>query len=308
MKDPPLIPQMIKIISDHFNPKSIEYYGYESEDDENQEQTVTAPHITITPVTTITEPIKLPNVANSKTPKPQNDTSIEALTQQLQQLSLSQAQLMSALSGLSSSSNQTTKSSEKKCFICGLPGMHRLHPWYCPETAKLITEKLITFTNELQRYTLMDGSNLPVVPYYPGGIAQYLWDECVKTSSGPATASTSIRSVYLNGHQALREGIIPITQEDYEEMIHLNAVTQTGKDMTAHMNPYQKPEPSKAKSSPPNIPNKPATQVPRSNQLTQPPNLPTPPSINTQEGWKEGRSGKPKDVKMKDVNAKDEPK
>ena len=154
----------------------------------------------------------------------------------------------------------------------------------------------------------MDGSNLPVVPYYPGGIAQYLWDECAKTSSGPATASTSIRSVYLNGHQALRDGIIPITQEDYEDMIHSNAVTQTGKDTTVHMKPYQKLEPSKARSSPPNIPNKPATQVPRSNQLTQLPNLPTPPSINTQEGWKEGRSGKPKDVKMKDVNAKDEPK
>ena len=49
----------------------------------------------------------------------------------------------------------------------------------------------------------MDGSNLPVVPYYPGGIAQYLRDERAKTSSGPATASTSIGSVYLNGHQAL---------------------------------------------------------------------------------------------------------
>ena len=91
-------------------------------------------------------------------------------------------------------------------------------------------------------------------------------------------------------------------------MIHSNAVTQTGKDMTAHMNPYQKPEHSKAKSSPPNIPNKPTAQVPRSNQPAQPPNLPTPPSINTQEEWKEGRSRKPKDMKMKDVNAKDEPK
>ena len=201
VKDPPTILQMIKIISDHFNPKSIEYYGYKSEDDNDQEQTAT-PHITITPVTAITEPIKLPNVANNKTPKLHNDTSIEALMQQLQQLSLSQAQLMLALSGLSSSSNQTTKSSEKKCFICGLPGTHRLHPQYCLEMAKLITEKLITFANELQRYTLMDRSNLPVVPYYPGGIAQYLRDKCVKMSSGPATASTSIGSVYLNGHQA----------------------------------------------------------------------------------------------------------
>jgi len=65
VKDPPSISQMIKIISDRFNPKSIEYYGYESEDDESQEQR-TAPHITITPATTITEPVKLPNVANNK--------------------------------------------------------------------------------------------------------------------------------------------------------------------------------------------------------------------------------------------------
>ena len=202
VKGPPTILQMIKIISNCFNLKSIEYYGYKSEDNNDQEQTAT-PHITITPVTTITEPVKLPNVANSKTLKPWNDTSIEALTQQLQQLSLSQAQLMSALSGRSSSSNQTTKSSEKKCFICGLPGTHQLHPWYCPETAKLITEKLITFANELQRYTLMDGSNLPVVPYYPGGIAQYLQDERTKSTSAPGIASTSIGSVYLNGHQVL---------------------------------------------------------------------------------------------------------
>ena len=82
VKDPPTILQMIKIISDHFNPKSIEYYGYKSEDDNDQEQTA-APHITITPVTTITEPIKLPNVANNKTPKPHDNTNIEALTQQL---------------------------------------------------------------------------------------------------------------------------------------------------------------------------------------------------------------------------------
>ena len=93
VKDPPTIPQMIKIISDRFNPKSIEYYGYESEDNNDQEQTA-APHITITPVTTITEPVKLPNVANNKMLKPRNDSSIEALMQQLQQLSLSQAQLM----------------------------------------------------------------------------------------------------------------------------------------------------------------------------------------------------------------------
>ena len=155
---------------------------------------------------------------------------------------------MSALSGLSSSSNQTMKSSEKKCFICGLPGTHWLHPRYCPETAKLITEKLITFANELQRYTLMDRSNLPVVPYYPGGIAQYLRDEHMKSTSAPGNATTSIRSVYLNGHQALQEGIIPITQEDYKDMIHSNAVTQTGKDTTVHMNPYQKPELSKVTS------------------------------------------------------------
>ena len=119
----------------------------------------------------------------------------------------------------------------------------------------------------------------------------------MKTSSGPATASTSIRSVYLNGHQALWEGIIPITQEDYEEMIHSNVVTQTGKDITVHMNPYQKLEHSKAKSSPPNIPKQPTTQLPRSSQPMQPLNLPTPPPINMQEGWKEGRSGKPKDIK-----------
>ena len=82
VKDPPTIPQMIKIISDCFNPKSIEYYGYESEDDKTQEQTTT--HITITLTMTITKPVKLLNVANNKTPKPHNDTSIEALTQQLQ--------------------------------------------------------------------------------------------------------------------------------------------------------------------------------------------------------------------------------
>ena len=211
---------------------------------------------------------------------------------------------MSALTGLSSNLSQPAKSSEKKCFMCGLAGTHRLHPQHCPKTAKLINEKLITFANEFQRYTLMDGSNLPVIPYYPGGISQYLWDEHTKNPSGPGNATSSIRSVYLNGNQTLWEGIIPITQEDYEDMIQSNTVTRMGKDTTACMNPYQKPEPSKAKSSPPNIPKKLTT----SNQPMQPSTLPTPPPINTQEGWKEGRGGKTKDIKMKDANAKDKPK
>ena len=82
VKDPPMIPQMIKIISDCFNLKSIEYYGYKSKDDKTQKQTTT--HITITLTMMITKPVKLLNVANNKTLKPHNDTSIEALTQQLQ--------------------------------------------------------------------------------------------------------------------------------------------------------------------------------------------------------------------------------
>ncbi len=149
VKNPPTITQMIKIICDRFNPKSIESYGYESADDEDLPIIAKQPITTLTQKPTIKEPVALPNLSqtNSHGGKSNTRPDIDALAQQLQQLSLSQAQLMTMLSGINAqpSTNINSTSTDKRCFICGLVGTHRLHPRHCPETAKLLAEGLLVF-------------------------------------------------------------------------------------------------------------------------------------------------------------------
>ncbi len=114
VKNPPTIAQMIKIICDRFNPKSIESYGYESSDDEDLTQnSSSAPRITILPQkSAAVEPAKLPSLGTKSALNSKSNGSfgdIDAITQQLQQLSLNQTQLMSALNLLSSQSNSNRR-------------------------------------------------------------------------------------------------------------------------------------------------------------------------------------------------------
>lgn len=237
VKNPPSIAQMIKIICDRFNPKSIESYGYESSDDDETQDNSAAPHITIVPQTsTTTEPVKLPNLGtkatlNTKSSGSRND--IDAITQQLQQLSLSQAQLMTVLSTMSSQpTSNPSKNADKRCFICGLTGTHRLHPRHCPEMAKLMAEGLVVFLADRNRYALPDGSDLPVLPFGSGGIAKHL-----RELRSPGAATTSSGMLYIGHTQAFQDGTIGINAEDYEELIS-GAVTRTGKDTSARLDPY----------------------------------------------------------------------
>ncbi|KAJ3487664.1 hypothetical protein NLJ89_g11690 [Agrocybe chaxingu] len=78
------------------------------------------------------------------------------------------------------------------------------------------------------------------------------------------------------------------------------------------MEPYKRDQPRKSDKSPnhPSLPKNSTAPVPtepaRVTIDSTPTVIPNPPAINTQDGWKEGRSGNSKDIKMKD--AKDEAK
>lgn len=312
VKNPPTITQMIKIICDRFNPKSIESYGYESEDDEDAPIIAKPPHITLTHQPTITEPVALPNLTqttNHSGKSNSNRPDIDALAQQLQQLSLSQAQLMTMLNGLSSQPSSNNVSADKRCFICGLSGTHRLHPRHCPETAKLMAEGLLVFLPDRQRYALPDGSDLPVLPFNSGGIAKHL-----RERRTPGVASTSVGTLFIGHTQAIQGGAIGIDASDYEELIS-GAVTRTGKDTNTRHDPYKRPDATKPKEHTfPSMIKKPATNPvaqpqPQTESQTAPTasTVPKPHPINTEEGWKKSRQpNKTRDIEMKD--AKDEPK
>ncbi|KIJ30712.1 hypothetical protein M422DRAFT_267761 [Sphaerobolus stellatus SS14] len=230
------------------------------------------------------------------TVKPKSD--IEALAQQLEQLTINQAQTFTALQSLSiRPSNSMTNTG--RCFICGLTGTHQLHPRHCPETKNLLNEGLIKFDVDKRRYTLLEGSDLPILPASVGSVAAYL-----RQQASTKTASTSNVSLMFGASQALGGQIIGISAEDYNQYLG-SAVTRTGHNTSNRADPYKRPE---ANGKPQNLPGAakkmstdvPATvQIPASNPQPKPQvNIPPPPPINTREGWKESRGNK--DVNMKD--------
>ncbi|KAJ3500502.1 hypothetical protein NLJ89_g9768 [Agrocybe chaxingu] len=193
----PTIAQMIRIIRDRFDPKSVWSYGFDTDDDDPMLGDNSSPQLTVLQSAPITEPIPLASNTQSRTQKPAND--IDAITQQLQQLSLNQAQMMNMVQGLSSTSNNSLGASntDKRCFICNKTGTHRLHPRHCPETVRLLNEGLIRFDADNNRYTMPDGSNLPVVPLTSGGVAQFLRDQQASKNQ----ANTSQGMVHVSSGQ-----------------------------------------------------------------------------------------------------------
>jgi hypothetical protein len=164
--------------------------------------------------------------------RPKSD--IDILTQQLEQLKINQAQIYNALQTLSARSSGNNANG--RCFICGQTGTHPLHPRNCPETKNLLNEGLIKFDAERRRYTLLDGSDLPVLPASSQGVATHLRQQAGKT------ASTSSISLLLGNSQALGGQLIGITAEEYNEYIGQPA-TRSGKDTSVHIDPYKRPEP-----------------------------------------------------------------
>ncbi len=267
VKNPPTITQMIKIICDRFNPKSIESYGYESADDEDLPIIAKQPITTLTQKPTIKEPVALPNLSqtNSHGGKSNTRPDIDALAQQLQQLSLSQAQLMTMLSGINAqpSTNINSTSTDKRCFICGLVGTHRLHPRHCPETAKLLAEGLLVFLPDRQRYALPDGSDLPILPFT---FRRYCEALTRKEEHGclPIHPQVRFSLVTLNRY---RVDLSVSTASDYEELVS-GAVTRTGKDTGTRHDPYKRPDATKPKERTyPSILKKPTSAPARSLNL-----------------------------------------
>ncbi|KIJ25039.1 hypothetical protein M422DRAFT_274048 [Sphaerobolus stellatus SS14] len=284
---PPSISQVIKIINCRFDPNRLEFL----ELDEVTEDELMPP----------AKPLFIPSNATidsspAQTRKPKND--IEVLAQQLEQLTINQAQLFTALQSLSvRPTNSMTNTG--RCFICGLTGTHQLHPRHCPETKNLLNKGLIKFDVDKRRYTLLEGSDLPILPSSVGGVAAYL-----RQQASTKTASTSNVLLMFGASQALGGQIIGISAEDYNQYLG-SAVTRTGRDTSNRADPYKRPEangkpqnlPGVAKKMSSDVPA--AVQIPVSNPQPKPQvSLPTPPPMNTREGWKENRANK--DVNMKD--------
>ncbi|PPQ90076.1 hypothetical protein CVT25_012025 [Psilocybe cyanescens] len=172
---PLAVKAVIDIICCRFNPTSIESYNIDSEEEDSNGDVVMGP-------ATMTSTIQLSSIikpAKPKTAVVKND--IDTLAQQLQQLSLNQAQMQQLFQSAMSTGNfncaaNATPVGKKTCFICGQAGIHRLHPCYCPETVKLITEALIKYDVTLNRYMLMNGADLLQIPFTPGGVVQYMQD------------------------------------------------------------------------------------------------------------------------------------
>jgi hypothetical protein len=340
------ISQVIKTVSNLYNPNRIEWYtlsergGKEDETDTDNELSGSAtmvPLFTNIPAAQVSDPTNATgtNTSSSK------DKAIEDLSQQLQQLSLNQAQLQQLLTNVltaNPSGSSVARSGNQVCFICGKPGTHRLHPRYCPETAKLLTEQLVKFDIEQNRFVLPNGDNLPQVPFSDGGVAKYLRDNRARILALAAnrdvpphiTAKTSTVSLMLGSDHVFQGDVFALAANELDDDIHVyedytfghfdsHPVTRSGRDTSSRHNPIQRPS-AKPKSNEPNEPRRtqgaPTPPTPVSTKPTAPsPNpqqrtpaattIPPPHPMNTREGYKDyQRSKKDQDVEMKD--SKDE--
>ncbi|RDB14986.1 hypothetical protein Hypma_016144, partial [Hypsizygus marmoreus] len=70
---------------------------------------------------------------------------------------------------------------EQRCFICDQT-THRLGAQYCPEVAALLADKLITF-NSNGRLVLFDGSDLPRAYHSDGGVAKVIRQQQASSSN-----------------------------------------------------------------------------------------------------------------------------
>ncbi|KAJ3497738.1 hypothetical protein NMY22_g19668 [Coprinellus aureogranulatus] len=261
------ISEVIKIVSNLYNPNRIEWYTLgerEEKDDEDDNEATTsaglAPHFTTLPPAKVSEP----NSSNGTNTSPTKDKAIEDLTQQLQQLSLNQAQLQqlvsSVLAGNANMSGPRPQNGNQVCFVCGKSGTHRLHPRYCPETAQLLNEQLIKFSVEQNRFVLPNGDNLPQVPFTEGGVAKYLRDNRARILAMAGnrdppphiTAKTSSASLMLGSEHVFQGDVFAIAANEpthdtryYEDygFGHYDSypVTRSGRDTSARHNPIQRP-------------------------------------------------------------------
>ncbi|KIJ25916.1 hypothetical protein M422DRAFT_273053 [Sphaerobolus stellatus SS14] len=221
---------------------------------------------------------------------PRPKSAMDAPAKQLEQLTINQAQLFNVLQTLSNKPPQVTNPAMGRCFICGQTGTHPLHPRNCPETKNLLNDGLIRFDTDKRKYTLIDGTDLPVLPFSAGGVMTYLRQQAGKT------ASTSNVSLVVGNANALGGQIVGITAEEYNDYLR-QAATRSGKDTSARLDPYKRPgTKDRPQSKLPGMSKKPVTDstlsVSKAQDQAISKTVPPPHPINTRDGWKEGRSSK----------------
>ncbi|KAJ7259778.1 hypothetical protein C8J57DRAFT_1072943 [Mycena rebaudengoi] len=251
-------------------------------------------------------------------PAARSEMNIEDLAARMDQLSIHQAEMRSLLEKRSQpSSRPTTPEGQKRCFVCGLTGVHSIGWRHCPTAKELFNENLV-MGDPAGRLVARDGSELPLTRD-PGGIAAILRARGQGSTNHGSTASLTAQ---FDGRNALGHGW------------YADPALRSGRD-SSRPEPYARP-PAKQKSpasktpaqtlNPPQAPPS-GSGVPLNEFRLDPrredpphPMAPSPPvpttlppmhPLNTEDGWRErerqrkGDKGKQKeDSEMPDVARK----
>lgn len=187
-------------------------------------------------------------------------SSIETLTRQMEELRLHTANLQrefftSRNTALNSGSGPSQGLSQgKRCFICDGIDIHRLGIPNCLEVPKLVQEGLASF-NQLGRFTLLDGSELPKGIYSGGGVAKVLRDARAASQSlkgkmwpgrdQPPHMSNSI-GLELGGQRLLEGDVYAVAAtNDYLDWKSASPVTRS-QNKDNRVDPLKRPEAKKA--------------------------------------------------------------
>ncbi|KIK50402.1 hypothetical protein GYMLUDRAFT_65281 [Collybiopsis luxurians FD-317 M1] len=204
--DPPSVTESLQILKTRFDKKLLIYKDW------NSDQLDQAKSLFDDRGNRITTPSYQPNVLDQAVgfnvpgavPPMQvtvktSDNHMDELTKKLEALTLAINTIQNQDGGASRRNSQG--GGTRRCFMCGNPcgqdGVHQTGPRFCPETNKLITERLITFDAQRNRYVQPDGADLPHVPSgWTGGVASYLRHN--KSTSAPASTLTANHDMPLH--------------------------------------------------------------------------------------------------------------
>ncbi|KAJ4476442.1 hypothetical protein C8J55DRAFT_431328 [Lentinula edodes] len=334
--NPPSVAESLYILRTRFDKNSIIYEDWHKDDEEKAKFLFDDNGNRIT--TSIQQEIDAEDkeaYSKAQVTTSQPASTVEELAQQVEQLK----ELMKDSNMRGSRMNQGSDSNSRRCFICGKMcggnnSAHPIGPRFCPETNELLSEHLITFDAQRNRYVLINGHDLPLVPKgWVGGVASYLRHQR-STSSIPSSSSVphdtpphlrSGNSVGLmyNDSEVLTGQAFALESVPYH--FTSNPSLRSGRDTTNRYNPLDKDH-RKKPTSVQKIPIEPHKQVrfdPSSTSVpphiqTVPQNEPSqipakvsipPPSnpINREQGWKNSRPGIPRggqEVVMQDGDKK----
>ncbi len=179
----------------------------------------------------------------------------------------------------------------RRCYVCGkTEGENLDHPLgtkNCPETARLLAEKLASFS-PLGRLSWPDGSPLPNPNLLPGGYSTFIRDQ--RAAANAAANSDSVPRRDLPPHQAnaMRVGLC---RDGAPVFSYPTSVSTSAADIEAYSFPVTTR--SAAKHAAPNVPSSSVSIPPPAPVSASPPALnESPPRPNTEQGWNDTRREK----------------